>query len=60
MVAQYIVKRPIMELWKAAERKRGAQVGILWWENEGIELAGAKETSAAATEVEADKDGLEE
>ena len=41
-----------------AERKRGTQEGTRWWEQAGIDLAGAKETAAAASEV--DKDGIEE
>ena len=40
------------------ERKREARVGMRWWEQAVIDLAGAKETEAAAAEV--DKDGLEE
>ena len=56
-VAQNIVTRPILDLFEAAERKRGGWVGMRQWEQEIIELAGARETAAAA---EADEDGLEE
>ena len=38
------------------ERNQGAQVGMRWWEQAGIDLAGARETWVAV----ADKDGLEE
>ena len=51
-----------MDLRKEAERKRGARVGMRWWEQAGIDLAGARETAAVAAEAadaEADDDGLE-
>ena len=57
-VTDYIATRPILDLCKAAERKRGTWVGIRWWEQEGLELAGERETTAAAAEV--DDDGLGE
>ena len=57
-VAQYIATRPILDLCKAAERKRGARVGMRWWEQAGLELTVASETAATAAEV--DKDGMEE
>ena len=40
------------------ERKRGAHVGLRFWEKLVLDLEGERETSAAA--AEADKDGLEE
>ena len=46
-----------MDLCKAVERERGARVGMRWWEQTGIDLAGARET---AVEAEADEDGLDE
>ena len=48
MVAQYIVTQPIMDLCEAAERKRGGRVGILWWEQAGLDLEEARETAATA------------
>ena len=55
LVAQYIVTRTILEMCEAAERKRGARVEMRWWEQAGVDLAGAREMAA-----EADEDGLEE
>ena len=57
-VAQNIAMWPILDLWKAAERKRGDRVGMWWWEQAVIELAGSRETEAA--ESEAEEDGLAE
>ena len=47
MVTQYIAARPILELCETAERKQGARLGVQWWEQAGIDLAGERETSAA-------------
>ena len=44
MVVHYIATRSLMDLCKAVERKQGAQVGMWWWEQEGICLTGARET----------------
>ena len=38
-----------MDLRKEAERKRGARVGMRWWEQAGIDLAGARETARSMT-----------
>ena len=57
MVVQYIAMRPILYLCEVAERKRGEQVGMRWWEQSRIEMTGARETSA--TETEAENDGME-
>ena len=51
-VTDYIATLPILDLCEAAERKRGAWVGIRWREQEGLELAGERETTAAAAEVD--------
>ena len=40
-VAQYIATQPILELCEEAERRPGARVSKRWWEQEGINLAGA-------------------
>ena len=47
-----------MDLCKAAERNWGSQVGMWWWEQEGIDLTGARDTAAMVVKVE--KDGMEE
>ena len=56
--AQYIVTRLIMDLCEAADRKRGAWVGIRWWEQAELYLEGEREMSLVAAEAE--EDGLEE
>ena len=50
-VAKYIAKRHIMYLREAAERKRGARLGIWWRKKAGIYLTGAGETAEATTEA---------
>ena len=45
-----------MDLYKAAERKQGAHVGMRWWEQAGIDLARARETATAAVA----EDGIED
>ena len=54
-VVHYIAMLSIMDLCEAAERKWGSWVGMRWWEQAVLDLAGARETAA-----EANKDGLEE
>ena len=41
-----------------AERNKGSQMGIRWWEQAEIYLAGKRETATAA--ADAYKDGMEE
>ena len=39
---QYIATQSILGLCEATERKQGEWVGIRWWEQEGIDMTGAK------------------
>ena len=55
--AQYIATRNILYLYEAAERKRGAWLGMQWWKQEVIYMTGAKETASAATEAHKDRMG---
>ena len=55
-VVQYIATQSLMDLCEATERKKGAQVGLRWWEQADIDLTGSRDTAAAA----ADEGGLEE
>ena len=50
-VPQYIATRSIMDLCEAAERKQGAQVGMRWWQQARIDLAGVNETLEAEAEA---------
>ena len=42
MVAHYIATQSLLDLCEGLERDPGAQVGMQWWEQEGIDLAGAR------------------
>ena len=53
-VAQYIATRSILDLCESTERKQQVWVGMWWWEQMGIDLAGARYTAAAAAEAEED------
>ena len=53
--AQYIATQSLLDLCDATERKQGSWVWICWWEQSGIDLAGAREMAASA---EADDNGL--
>ena len=57
MVAQYIVTWSILELCEAAERKRGARVGMPWREHAGLDLGRERVTFEAA--ADAGKYGLD-
>ena len=41
--AQYIPMQPILDLCKRSVRRPRAWVSQRWWEQEGIDLAGAKD-----------------
>ena len=56
MVEQYIATRSLLDLCEGSERAPGAGVGMRWWEQEGIDLAGAREAEVAVEEEE----GIEE
>ena len=53
MVTEYIAARSLLDLCEGSERATWAQMGMRWWKQAGINLAGAREGAAAAT----DKDG---
>ena len=42
MVAEYIATHPILDLCEEAVQRPGAWVSRRWWEQEGIDLAGAR------------------
>ena len=58
MVGQYIATRSLLDLCEVNERTLGARVGMRWWKQAYIELAGKRETAAAAADT--DEDGVEE
>ena len=47
-VSQYIDTRSLLDLCEVSERAPGARVGMQWWDQEGINMAGARK----AAEVE--------
>ena len=50
-VAQYITTWPILDLCEKVERRPGAQVPILWWEQTGIDCKGDREKAEATEEA---------
>ena len=50
MVAHYIATRSLLDLCEGSERAPGAQVGMRWWEQVGINLVGARKGAAVAAE----------
>ena len=54
-VAQYIATRSLLDLFEGSERAPGAWVGMQWWDQVVINMAGARETVVAAAEAEYDR-----
>ena len=50
MVTQYISTQSLLDLCEGSERAPGARLGMRWWEQAGIDLAGAQEVADAAEE----------
>ena len=50
-----IATQLVLYLCEAAERKQGSWVGMRWWKQAGIDLAGSRLTAEAASEVEEDR-----
>ena len=58
-VAQYIAKKPILDLCERSTRRPGVRVSRLWWEQAGIDLEGDKKRASEAvtvSELESDSD----
>ena len=55
-VVQYIDTQSLLDLCERLERAPRSQVGMRWWEQAGINLAGERE----AEDTEAERDGGEE
>ena len=47
-VAQYISTRSLLDLCEGSESASGVQLGIQWWEQAGINMAGSREAAAVA------------
>ena len=52
---QYIAKRPIMDLCEQSVRRTGAWVSRRWWEQDGINLIGARDWEAEAADGEEER-----
>ena len=55
-VAQYIVTRPILDLFEQATHRMGARVSRRWWDQEGIDLKAEKERSADSTATDSESE----
>ena len=54
-VAQYIAKRPILDLCECSAWRPGVRVSLQWWEQADIDLEGGNKRAAeAATDLELD------
>ena len=51
-VAQYIATRSLIDLCEGSERSPKARFRMQWWEQAGVDLAGAMEAAAAVSEEE--------
>ena len=51
-VAPYIATQPILELCERSARRPGARVSQRWWEQDGLDLEGAKNRAAAESDRE--------
>ena len=51
MVAHYIATRSLLDLCEGSESALGVQVGMRWWDQVGINLAGSKEAAVEAAEM---------
>ena len=51
-VAQYIVMESLLDLCEGSERAPGARVGMCFWEQGVIYLAGAQEAAVVVAEEE--------
>ena len=58
-VTQYIVTRPIINLYEKLVRRMGAWVSWRWWEQEGLDLAGTREGGAAVEDGGEERGGEE-
>ena len=50
MISQYIATQPILDLCERSDRRPMARVSQRWWEQEGLDLEGAKKRTEAAAE----------
>ena len=61
MVVRYIANRSILNLCKRSDWRPGAWVSWQWWDQDGLDLEGAKERAAAESdreEAQSEEEGL--
>ena len=51
-VVQYIAARTILDLCEKTLQRPGYWIARIWWDQEGLDLAGAREMVAAAADRE--------
>ena len=59
-VVQYIAARTILDLCEKTLQRPGYWIARIWWDQEGLDLSGAREMVAAATDREEGREGEEE
>ena len=60
MVAHYIATRSILDLYEETVWRTGAWVARIWWEKEGLDLAGTRAAAVEASDWEGESEGEEE
>ena len=55
MFAQYIATRPILDLCERSDRIPGVRVYRRWWEQDGLDLEGAKKRAVTAEESDGEE-----
>ena len=60
MVAQYIATWPIMDLCERSAWRPGARVSWRWWDQDGLNLEGAKKRAEVAAESDGEEMIVEE
>ena len=56
-ISQYIATQPILYLCEQSVQRPGAWISWRWWEQEGLDLAWAREQAVAATDREDERSG---
>ena len=56
-VGQYIVTRPIMDLYERTAQRLGARMSRQWWEQDGTDLDKVKGRAAEITTTDSESEG---
>ena len=55
-MAKYIATRPIIDLCLAVKRRPGPRVAMRWWEQEVLDLEGARTAAQEAEQTEGEEE----